>query len=143
MIGVTANPIPCADLLDSLNLCDLLLVLLRYYRLTSGSANGNQETEARRAATAFKAVAVSWREQEQQMTSLFVRLQVLDILYLGVLWYLTHDMTAPCVAALLANGVDYHYVWCHLQLGGGAGRGGSRGGPHRQQRDSSVRDSSR
>lgn len=58
-------------------------------------------------------------------------LQVLDFLYLGALWYVTGDMTAPCVAALLANAVDYHAMWTAIQTTstGGPGGGSSSRGP--------------
>jgi hypothetical protein len=46
---------------------------------------------------------------------LLVCWQVLDFLYLGALWYATGDMTAPCVAALLSNAVDYHHMWTATQ----------------------------
>ena len=129
-----------------------------------GSAAWSSEQEASAAALAFKAVAVSWRELEQEMTRLFMALQVLDFCYLGVsgwwvygrglrdggrgaasasadvpppanqhatqvLWYATGDMTAPCVAALLANAVDYQAMWARVQPSSGGGSGGAYGYP--------------
>jgi hypothetical protein len=91
----------------------------RFYKLTCSGV----DTDAARAARAFKAVAVSWREQEQQVSTLFVTLELIDFLYIGCLWLATQDMTAPCVAALLAGAVDRHFMW--LGVGGdGGGRSG-------------------
>lgn len=67
--------------------------------------------------------------------------QVLDFLYLGALWYVTGDMTAPCVAALLSNAVDYHAMWTAIQTTSTGGPGGS--GPRGTKRahgKSSLRD---
>jgi hypothetical protein len=50
-------------------------------------------------------------------------------MYLGGLWVLTGDMAAPCVAALLAYGVDYHYMWSRLQPPGGGPRQQQGGAP--------------
>uniref|UniRef100_A0A383V7Z6 Uncharacterized protein n=1 Tax=Tetradesmus obliquus TaxID=3088 RepID=A0A383V7Z6_TETOB len=114
----------------------------RYYRLTtsspSSSSGSSQEAVAALRARAFKAIAISWREQEQEITSLFVTLAMMDFLYLGGLWYITHDMTAPCVAALLANAVDYHAMWKGVTTPG-AGRGGrgGRGGANKARSSSS------
>jgi hypothetical protein len=79
------------------------------------------------------------------VTSLFVTLSMLDFLYLGGLWYMTHDMTAPCVAALLANAVDYHAMWRGVTTpGAGSGRGGrgGRGGANKARSSSSSSSSS-
>jgi hypothetical protein len=124
-----------------------LQCVCRYYRLTTSapisSSGSSQEVVAARRARAFKAIAISWREQEQEVTSLFVTLAMMDFLYLGGLWYMTHDMTAPCVAALLANAVDYHAMWRGVTTpGSGSGRGG-RGGAKKAQRSSSSSSNSR
>lgn len=65
-------------------------------------------------------------------------LQVLDFLYIGALWYVTGDMTAPCVAALLSNAVDYHAMWTAVQTTGSGGSGGRgpRGSKHAQKKSS-------
>lgn len=119
----------------------LTLAVCRYYRLmatqssssdSSSSSALSQELEAARAALAFKAVAVCWREQEGEVMRLCVTQQVLDFLYLGALWYVTGDMTAPCVAALLANAVDYHEMWTAIQSTSTGGPGGS--GPRGRKR---------
>eukprot|EP00882_Tetradesmus_deserticola_P033084 GHRQ01037758.1.p1 GENE.GHRQ01037758.1~~GHRQ01037758.1.p1 ORF type:complete len:214 (+),score=81.33 GHRQ01037758.1:577-1218(+) len=118
----------------------------RYYRLTTNSlssssgSSSSQASEAECRARAFKAIAISWREQESEVTSLFATLAVLDVVYLGGLWHVTHDMTAPCVAALLANAVDYHAMWRGATTPG-SGRGG-RGGAGKAQRSSSSSRSS-
>lgn len=62
-------------------LCCCGNVLCRYYRLmasqsSSSSSALSQELEAARAALAFKAVAVVWREQESEIMRLCVTQQV-------------------------------------------------------------------
>ena len=71
-----------------------------------------------------------------------VCVQVLDFLYLGALWYVTGDMTAPCVAALLANAVDYHAMWTAVQTTGAGGPGGRgpRGSKQPHNNSSSFRE---
>lgn len=68
-----------------------------------------------------------------------VSVQVLDFLYLGALWYVTGDMTAPCVAALLSNAVDYHEMWTAIQTTSTGGPGGPRG-TKRPHKGSSLRE---
>lgn len=76
----------------------------RYYRTMS------PETAAADAA-AFKAVAGAWMQQQRMAGNVSAALNGFEMLWLGLLWYGTGDLTAPLVAALAASAVDYVNLW--------------------------------
>jgi hypothetical protein len=80
-------------------------------------------SEAEHAAFAFKAVALSWVYSKEAASSLAAAIQFVDVLYLGSLWYATHDLTTAAVALLLAYGVDYHYMMRGIERKGSQGSG--------------------
>ncbi|MEW5314206.1 MAG: hypothetical protein WDW38_005720 [Sanguina aurantia] len=77
----------------------------RYYRVML-----NGPAEASRAAIAFRAVAQAWAESKAEACTIGAAITFVDVSYFGVLWYLTDDLTAPVVAALLLNWVDYWHL---------------------------------
>lgn len=122
----------CAGVVQSLNLGsdeeqvqivkDAVANADRYYRLTASDA-GSGPGSAARASTAFKAVAVSWMEAQEDASSLCGAVSFLDVLSLSAIWYATGDLAAPAVAALAVAAVDYHHLHAAAQTGAGGGRG--------------------
>lgn len=83
----------------------------RYYRVVAMSDETNGDP--RMHAVAFKAVAQDWFSQNQAAALLSGVLGFFDILYLGVLWQFTGDLTAPAVVAYLVSAVDYTFASRH------------------------------
>lgn len=78
----------------------------RYYRVMAADL-ASSGTDVASASSAFKSVAVSWVESRMEAAKAATTSVLLTTVYLGILYNITHDMTAPLVAACLAGGVDY------------------------------------
>lgn len=85
----------------------------RYYRLMAVDLRSSV-ADAQRAALAFKAVAAAWLASRQAAANTAGIVSLLDVFCLGGIWYLTHDLTAPAVGALLVNSVDCYN--CYQQV---------------------------
>lgn len=81
----------------------------RYYRVMAMDST-SQVQDAERAALAFKAVAVAWMQSKEAASQLAGFISFVDVVFLGVVWHATGDLTSAAVASLLVNGVDYYYL---------------------------------
>jgi hypothetical protein len=93
----------------------------RFYRLTAMEV-GSSADDAARAATAFKAVAVSWMEAREDACALAGAITFVDVIWISAIWYLTSDLSGAAVAALLVSAVDYHHLWGLTRRGTGRRR---------------------
>lgn len=66
--------------------------------------------DADRAARAFKHVAKAWLESRLDVAKAAGVVALIRVMYLGMIWHLTDDLTAPAVVALLTAAVDYHQL---------------------------------
>ncbi|KAL4440328.1 hypothetical protein ABPG75_003329 [Micractinium tetrahymenae] len=81
----------------------------RYYRLMSMNRD-TTPADAERAANAFRAVALTWMARNQVAVRFAAALGALEVVYLGVLWQVTGDLSAPLVAAMGASAVDFAHI---------------------------------
>lgn len=88
----------------------------RYYQVV-GMTEGKSKDPAL-DSLAFKMVAKTWFSNNQSAATLSGVLAFFDIFFLGVLWRLTGDITAPAVVAILGSAVDYTCAANHKKAGG-------------------------
>lgn len=81
----------------------------RYYRLMAMNRD-TTPADAERAAAAFRAVALTWMARNQVAVRFAAALGALEVIYLGVLWQVTGDLSAPLVAAIGAAAVDFAHI---------------------------------
>lgn len=81
----------------------------RYYRLMAMDRDSTPD-DAQRAADAFKSVALTWMARNQVAVRFAAALGAVEVIYLGVLWQQTGDLSAPLVAALGAAAVDFAFI---------------------------------
>lgn len=58
-------------------------------------------------AQALRHVACTWLASRRVCARTVAALTFVEVLYLGILWQVTHDMTAPAVAALALEAVNF------------------------------------
>lgn len=86
--------------------------------------------EAARAAEAFRFVAAAWLQTRGEAAALAGAITAADVLAQGGLWYATHNLAAPAIAALAVSAVDYWHMHTAVLkrerrltgTGGGSGR---------------------
>ena len=81
----------------------------RYYKVMANSTDASG-TNSDSAAEAFKAVASQWLQQRQQACMVVAVLSAGEVSFLGLLWRLTGDMSAPLAAAMMITAVEYAFV---------------------------------
>jgi hypothetical protein len=81
----------------------------RYYRVMAMDRDSTP-ADARRAADAFRTVALTWMARNQVAVRFAAALGALEVIFLGVLWQQTGDLAAPMVAALGAAAVDFAHI---------------------------------
>lgn len=81
----------------------------RYYRLMAMNRDSTP-ADAERAANAFRAVALTWMARNQVAVRFAAALGALEVIYLGVLWQVTGDLSSPLVAAISAAAVDFAHI---------------------------------
>ncbi|KAL4429002.1 hypothetical protein ABPG77_006041 [Micractinium sp. CCAP 211/92] len=81
----------------------------RYYRLMAMNRD-TTPADAERAAQAFRAVALTWMARNQVAVRFAAALGAVEVIYLGVLWQVTGDLSAPLVAAICAAAVDFAHI---------------------------------
>ena len=74
----------------------------RYYKVMAGPGENNEGSRE-----AFKNVALLWLARRQVAARFAAAVSSFEIFYLGLLWLETGDLTAPMVAALALNAVDF------------------------------------
>jgi hypothetical protein len=97
----------------------------RFYRLTAMEV-GSSADDAARAATAFKAVAVSWMEAREDACAVAGAIAFVDVVWVSAIWYLTSDLAAAAAAALSISAVDYGHLYALTRDGGARGRRADR-----------------
>lgn len=88
----------------------------RYYKVIGKSDGKSKDPEL--DSLAFKFVARTWFSNNHAAAKLSGVLAFFDIFFLGVLWRLTGDITAPAVVAILGSTVDYTCAAQHKKSGG-------------------------
>ncbi|GFH08612.1 uncharacterized protein HaLaN_03599, partial [Haematococcus lacustris] len=78
----------------------------RYYRVMATDIN-TRPNSAQRASLAFRSVVAAWLSSRNDAALAACGLCFVDVLFLGGLWRASGDLTAPVVAAVLINAVDY------------------------------------
>ncbi|KAJ9523492.1 hypothetical protein QJQ45_007236 [Haematococcus lacustris] len=78
----------------------------RYYRVMATDIN-TRPNSAQRASLAFRSVVAAWLSTRNDAALAACGLCFVDVLFLGGLWRASGDLTAPVVAAVLINAVDY------------------------------------
>lgn len=74
----------------------------RYYKVMAGPGENNESSKE-----AFKNVALLWLARRQVAARFAGAVSSFEIFYLGLLWLETGDLTAPMIAALALNSVDF------------------------------------
>ena len=77
----------------------------RYYKVMAGPGENNKSNEE-----AFKQVSLMWLARRQVSARFAGALSSFEIFYLGMLWLETGDLSAPLVAAMALNAVDFARV---------------------------------
>lgn len=107
--GNTCNEDEVSVVVDAITNAD------RYYRVMSVTQGDRQDPSLN--ATAFKMVAADWLTSAHSAAMLTGVIGFFDIIYLGMLWQLTGDLTAPAVVAVLCSAVEYDCVTKTYNLG--------------------------
>lgn len=79
----------------------------RFYRVMAMDVHARGQS-ADQASLAFKAVSVAWLRSKEAAAQLAGAIAFFDVIWYGTIWYCTQDLTAPAVAALLVQSVDYN-----------------------------------
>ncbi|GMH40657.1 hypothetical protein BSKO_08561 [Bryopsis sp. KO-2023] len=87
----------------------------RYYRVMSVTDGNRQDPLLN--ATAFKMVAADWLTRAHSAAMLTGVIGFFDIIYLGMLWQITGDLTAPAMVAILCSAVEYDCITKTYGLG--------------------------
>jgi hypothetical protein len=74
----------------------------RFYKVMAGPGENNESSKE-----AFKNVALLWLARRQVAARFAGAVSSFEIFYLGLLWFETGDLTAPMIAALALNAVDF------------------------------------
>lgn len=85
----------------------------RFYKTIglTGNAPVMSHASSAKAASAFRAVALTWLARKQVAARFAAFVSALEVLYLGLLWKHTGDLASPMIAALASSAVDLGNVY--------------------------------
>lgn len=81
----------------------------RFYRVV-GVGKDTVAIDTKRNADAFKNVAITWLARKQVAARFAAALSASEVIFLGILWHVTGDFSAPLTAGVALAAVDFAFI---------------------------------
>lgn len=81
----------------------------RFYRVV-GVGKDTEAKDTKRSADAFKNVAITWLARKQVAARFAAALAATEVIFLGILWHVTGDFSAPLTAGVALAAVDFAFI---------------------------------